>query len=228
MKKIKILGLALCLVLGLVVSAQAVVSWSPVFINIGGETIIPEFKATAHGYELASQNWSSTGWSLSFGASINLDPYIQYNLSVTNFGLAPLPVGIGIGPFGIAPIGAASLYADNAGSLITSPIDNASLVTPLGQPLIQMNFTESNVWGVNPGVLGVLPPPFVNPFGFVFAAAAGGPNTIFGESVSFLLSPLDGLAMNGTCSINVVPLPGALVLFGSGLLSLVGIRRRKN
>lgn len=48
MKKIKILGLALCLIFGLVASAQAEISWSPVVINIGGTEIIPTFTATAH------------------------------------------------------------------------------------------------------------------------------------------------------------------------------------
>lgn len=236
MKKIKILGLALCLVLSLALSVSASTVEPTAIGNIVvGDLENPLLKAdiwathSAKGWDIFQQSWSQTGFIASISGHVDLDPAIFFSHSASNLGAAPLAITFNIGPFfGVGFAAPANLAASNGVSLTDSNANGLVSIAPNANPLIQTNFTETNTWGVNPGfAAGVVPGFTATSPAFAFVGVGPGTNFDFLETVSYILSPGDDLGMTGSCFYSAVPVPPSVLLLGSGLLVLLRRRRQQ-
>jgi opacity protein-like surface antigen len=223
MKKIVLL-MVLMLALATTASAQSGLEG---IVFIGEEEFSFIMEKGAGGYYQAKDQYFEAldGSSISFNVTTNIDPFISYGLTATNVTANPVNFGLVIPVFNITPIGSGSVTASISGG-VTDATGNGVAIDPLLGDNIQLNQTDNAVWGVG-GPFAVGPPPgsYTYPPAF-FAGVFPGPHTVFGELVAFSLTgDFDVASLTGYCSI-ATPIPGGLVLVGSGLLLLVGLRRK--
>ena len=176
---------------------------------------------------------SSSLWDATWDWTGNADPFVTNNFTITNLS-GSTQTFIITSTIGVVPIGPASLTSgsfggsitDNNGdtatisttsnAIYTALIDGASYQTLQGSPFS----TTTNVSDTSP-------------FGFVnFGLPANsqpGPaiNSNIGIRMEFTLTPGDSVSVTSRFEVEAVPVPAAVWLFGSGLLGLVGIARRK-
>ena len=117
--------------------------------------------------------------------------------------------------------------ADLAADALTILIDGTDLGSnPLGHGSLQWQFTDLD-WVGTSGVISGLS--LVREVGLVVSSFTFGPDSILIATDPYLQSDLAGNVFSASFDIQTshVPLPTALWLFGSGLLGLTGIARRK-
>jgi hypothetical protein len=236
MKKIIIPLLIVLLSLGTAGAALALTGYA--YIN-QTEFAFDMVKNAQGNYSYNSGNGFSTGEGfMQFNISTNIDPFISYGLSATNFTPAPILFALVIPAFPVGPFPAVNVTASISGGLTDATGDGVTIapffVEPIsGLPLIQINATNAYSWGVG-GAFSAGPAGAYGYAGLPLSFAANnvaGPHALFGEVVGFTLSGLfDVASLTGYCSVNPVPLPGAVWLLGSGLMGLagLGLRRRKS
>jgi hypothetical protein len=179
---------------------------------------------------------SSAGSITGFSLMVDADPFIVWGFTATNFtnipqnfGFAFLP-GVVLNP---AVPGNSIIDASISGG-ITDNDGNGVSIAPFGQATIQVNVTDFDTakqftWGVGPADFKVGPVAQALPYVGEFMATLPGPvaPVMFGDSVFFTLSANDTASLTGYCAVNATPIPGSLVLLGSGIFGLVGVGMRK-
>jgi hypothetical protein len=166
-------------------------------------------------------------WSL----SMDSDPFVTNNFSITNtttstqtysltttLGVFPtIPNGLMRGSIGFTMTDAnnnGATLATSGGSIYTALIDGNLARTLWNAPTIFANTGPTTVGTTS--------------FGYpVFETAPESTDTSIGLKIMFSLTAGDSVAFTNNFEVTPVPVPAALWLFGSGLLGLIGMVKRK-
>lgn len=175
-------------------------------------------------------NGNQSIWAFEWDITVNPDPLISAMFAITNntastkhFDLLfTLPVG---SPFAAPAVKSGSLAAsfqdlNNSGSATLSNIDwNGRIDGSNAMPLFSGDFTCGGA-----GCIGSIFPASDGPL------SSSGVNTSIGIHLAFDLTAGDKASFTTSFQVEpvVVPVPAALWLFGSGLLGLVALARRRN
>jgi hypothetical protein len=235
MKSLKIYALALILVLGLAASA-----WADLYANlwVNNEIFqIPIMVTTSSDMNVPGNPTAIVGSDFTGSAWIKVDPdpAVAYGLSFTS----------GANPLSLTFVFAGPAFVINTPSLVKASISGGLTdidglgvsLLPFQNPLIQTNTALLNgapvgvPWGVGAGYnFGPGGPGAKYTFQTSMGPNGGPPPIVTGmnETVSFTLSGGGDIAsFTGYCAIDPVPVPGSVLLMGSGLLGLVGLRWRR-
>jgi hypothetical protein len=239
MKKTFIGLMAMVLVMGLAAAAMG----STVGVTIDGQWYDLATVPTRLGFDIPGQTVGNpnTG-TVQISGLVDADPAITYGLAVVDFG-APSTFAFSFAIPIVLPAQPTTVESSIVGGLTDFTGDGVALtLTALFNPsgYVQDNFLTgvSGTWSVgNPVSFGPGPAGSLYAYGpFAFGPAAGPNlavpfNNFFTTSVAFGLSGGgDVAALTGFCRIDptTVPVPPSLVLLGSGLLGLLGLRRKLN
>jgi hypothetical protein len=187
-------------------------------------------------YGATGLTFSNGSGSLMVDISTDIDPTIAFTLTATNMTATPITFGFFIPGLPIAPIFNAKVAASISGGLTDTTGDGVGVAPaafdglPLS-PFILTNFTlpQGTAWGAGnplfvPGTGPLQSPDYPQ---FAVGGLIPGLHSVFGELVAFSLTGNSDIAsLTGKCSI-AAPLPSGVLLMGSGLLALVGLRRQK-
>jgi hypothetical protein len=174
---------------------------------------------------------------VSGGGYFDPDPIISYGISVTNFtgGLKPYTFNFGT-PI-ILPPGPTSVTSSLSYSL-TDTTGNGIQLLPIN-PFVQQNDVAAPLtnMGVDLDPAGFIAGPTGIPTSYISAGAFNigpVPGPVQGTfntmtiTTSFQLSGIGDIAVvTGSASINHIPEPCTMFLLCSGLLGLVGLKRKK-
>jgi hypothetical protein len=202
-----------------------------------------------------SQDVSGDGFLITECSSLQkYDPTLIFNFSITNTGVGSLPVNM-MFPLTLVPSldGIASIQSE-IGITLTDGAGNGFNVNPLaaahgvfdapGTPDELMTVTlvdgSSNrqtgtvdlrtAFDENLGFVDG-----VNKFGDTFLTGGFDTGLISPDNdpwetlfvnLDFELSPGDAIGITGKVDINIIPIPGIMLLLGSGIIALVGMRKR--
>jgi len=178
------------------------------------------------GNDLAN-NGSIDVWDYTWRVDANIDPFIDSTFTITNLtgGTRTFNVSFGL------PVSPAFSPAFKSGLLGIDFVDtngdgSASVTFNSWDGLIDgasaMNLFDASIPCSGVGCTGSIGPVSDGP---LFHAA--GVNSDIGIDLSFDLSAGDSITVATRFEVTPVPAPAAAWLFGSGLLGLVGIARRK-
>jgi hypothetical protein len=233
-KKITILFLAICLVLGL---AQTAPAFPPlVDLSIGEEFMTVSMVPGEKGWLLPAVDLVTEQGSLTLNISTDIsptDPIIAWGLTATNLGTAPLVFGFSVVTPLVLPPGTPTVVASSVVGGLTDFTGDGVAVTPvLPSGLLQDNETSHSLWSVGPAVSFPAGTPGALPYGpFAFGPEAGPvifSLDVLSDRVFFSLSPDGDIAsLTGFCSIVAIPMPASAFLFGTGLLGLLGYGWRR-
>ena len=197
-----------------------VVDWTNVqtMTNTNGVSV-DQWEVT-HGLDLA-------GWSL----SMDSDPFVTNNFTITNTSgsTQTYTLGTTIGVSPTIPIGA---MQGSIGFTLTDNNSNGATLATSGVSIYQGTI-DGNVartlWNSSTT--------FTAPFGstasstyFGFPTRETAPESVdsnIGVLIKFSLTAGDSVAFTSNFDVVPVPVPAAIWLFGSGLLGLFGVSRRK-
>jgi len=231
MKRVYIVLMALLMAMGLSTSAMAF----GVSLSSGGEVFDLTCTSCEGGFTIPEQTVTfSGGDKVTISAMANADPTISYGIAVTDLG-APSIFGFVFAIPVVLPALPTAVSASIVGGLTDFTGDGVAITALNTSGLVQDNNLAgvAFIWSVGPSAaFGPGPAGSLYTYGsYTFGPAAGpaGPYAgTFTTTVSFGLSGGgDIAALTGSCSIDPVPLPPALLLLGSGLLGLAGFRRSK-
>ena len=181
----------------------------------------------------------STTWHWTLGGTVggDVDPVVTNNVTLTNTTSSTQTYTV-TQLIGVSPaISAASLTSGSiAGSITDNDNNGATLMTIGGTDLytalidgsafttlLADTFSVSALAGGSQafplagGSFGLPGPSFPGP----------GVNTTIGIQLMFTLSAKDSVSFTSNFQVQPVPVPAALWLFGSGLLGLAGVARRR-
>jgi hypothetical protein len=242
MKKLKILLLALCLVFGLYTGAQAASAFAVFNFYDQSGNFLETHTMSGTG------NFSFSSLTGSFGAvtgswNANADPRVEYSFGFVN-GAAPIAFDF----FFVTPAipGLTGKTFGNA-ELVVGITDNGIIGWSLNNFAIPIGLQQNYADLVAPPPLAFTAVPFA-PLGgigpYIGAGAASGVFATAGDpffaipgpflaglypwfftEVSALVSADDGFTFTGNCQL--APIPGSLLLLGSGILGLVGVGVRR-
>lgn len=167
-----------------------------------------------------------SGWSL----SMDSDPFVTNNFTITNTGASTQTYSLGTS-MGVVPAilnglmrGSVGLtLTDNNGDGATLATSGASIYTGM----IDGN-TASTLWNPVNTFTTYSTIASSADFGFPTRLAAPEPiDSTIGIQIKFSLTPGDSVSFTSNFDVVPVPVPAAVWLFGSGLLGLFGLSRRK-
>jgi hypothetical protein len=198
-----------------------------------------------------SLTWTtSDGSSFTFsGANFDPDPVLFFSASATNSGLTPLLYSFTFSAPLIPTLsGAVNSYAELGITLTDGLNDGATVAVPTGNGHLLRSWDligptldpiSKNVdvgeefsipaQGIYNPILGY----YVHTGGMTSATSGslicGVPCLTMAATLSFVLSPQDSAGFSGKIvqTLAPVPVPGALLLMGSGLLGWLGLGRRR-
>lgn len=248
MRKIKILAIGLCLLLGFATAAQAgAVDAFAIFTfyNPAGD-ILAQTERPAGNFTITNENlgvniFNAGGLNGSF--NFRADPRIEYSFGFVN-GATNLPFTVQFVLEGFSPAltGQTQGRAQFAAAVTDNPTTNWSINTFELAPVLQTNFVDTDTdhttglvpfaplgaasSGAGPG--SIIDSTAGNGIAFVNGPLLAGDYTSFLTVLSADVSAFDGVTFTGNCELNnVVPIPGSLVLLGSGIIGLMGLRLRR-
>ncbi len=243
MKKIKILLLGLCLLLGFGTAAQAgpIGDVYAIFTFQGAAPYRVEAgDFTISNAQLGANIFNDGGLTGSF--NYIADPRIEYSFGFVN-GAAVLPFSVQfvIEDFTPALTGQTQQRAQVAVAVTDNPDAGWFVNTNELAPYLQTNFVDTDPAtglvafaelgaansGEGFGVFGDQTPP--NGLTFISGPTLTGDYTDFITGLSAEVSAFDGFTFTGNCELTsavVVPIPGSVLLLGGGLLGLAGLRLR--
>ena len=187
----------------------------------------------ANGIGVSVNDWETTlglnveSWSL----SMDSDPFVTNNFTITNTtgSIQTYTLGTTIGISPVIPIGA--MRGSIGFSLTDNNGDGATLATSgasIYQGMIDGNIART-LWDPLAS--------FTTPFGstssstfFGFPTREAAPesvDTTIGILITFSLTSGDSASFTSNFDVVPVPVPAAIWMFGSGLLGLFGVSRRK-
>ncbi|MFA4904519.1 MAG: hypothetical protein WC600_17430 [Desulfobaccales bacterium] len=242
-RKLSVVFLAICLVLGLTQAAPAIVLDSIagpiVTLTVGTETLEAPMILGEKGWLLPTVNFTTAAGSLALNMATDIspvDPIIAWGLTATNFAAVPVAFGFGVVIPIALPVGSPTVIDASVVGGMTDLLGDGVSVTPTSiTGFLQDNTLASAgfTWSAGPAVaFGAGLPGALYPYGpFAFGPAAGplgaGADFLI-DGVGFLLSPSGDIAsLTGFCSIVPIPVPPSACLFGTGLLGLLGFGWRR-
>lgn len=184
-----------------------------------GSSVVDWEKNTDNGLQL-------TDWSI----TVDSDPLVTNNFAITNTGASTqtFTISTSIGVLPAIPSGlmrgtaAFTLTSNPLGSGATLATSGASIYQGLIDGTTARTLWDSNTFTTTTSTSGNLD------FGFPSFEIAPEPiDTSIGITITFSLSAGDSASFTSNFEVVPVPLPAALWLFGSGLIGLVGIARRR-
>jgi hypothetical protein len=234
--------------LGALLLGSAAVTASPVYLSVcsgascwSGDYAIADgvivnwesVEAMQNGSGASVNDWEATqgfdlsGWSL----TMDSDPFVTNNFAITNTSTSTQTFSLATS-IGITPVIPNGLMQGSIGLTLTDNNGNGAALTTSG-PSIYQGLIDGNVartlW--DPAMT------FTTPFGstsadtfFGFPTRENAPESIdstIGILISFSLTAGDSASFTSNFDVTPVPLPPALWLFGTGLLGLLGISKRK-
>jgi hypothetical protein len=159
------------------------------------------------------------------------DPSITYGITAMNFGSTPAAFAFSF----LLPMDAATHVVAQASlsySLTDSTMNGISLAPNTAVQTAALlpgavGFSLLDNTGFT--AAGGFPNSYVvGPFDTAPTLEAGGPYTSLGVDTAFTLSGnFDVVTLNGFAEVTPLPLPGAVWLLGSGLVGLIGLKRRR-
>jgi hypothetical protein len=163
------------------------------------------------------------------------DPAIAYGIAVVDFG-APSTFGFTFSIPIVLPAMPTIINSSLVGGLTDFTGDGVKISPVAPATLLQDNFLSelpAFTWSVGEevsygsGAAGALYP--YGPYDFGLASGPLGPfGGFFTTTLNFAFSGGgDVAALTGYCEITPAPVPPSMLLFGGGLLGLVGLRLRK-
>lgn len=204
------------------IADATVVDWVNVeTLDNGGGISVDEWEA-ARGLNMER-------WSL----SMDSDPFVTNNFTITNTTNSTQIYTVGT-TVGVAPAIPLASMQGSVGFSLTDNNGNGATLATSGVP-----FYRAQIDGNVARTLWNSPTSFTAPFGttssntfFGFPTPEGAPepvDTSIGILMVFSLTGGDSVSFSSNFTVNeaVVPAPAALWLFGSGLLGLVAVARRK-
>jgi hypothetical protein len=178
-------------------------------------------------FTYTGMNGNQTVWAFEWDITVNPDPLISAMFSITNntastkhFDLLfTLPVGSAFGPPAVKSGSLAASFQDlnNSGSVTLSNIDWDGRID--GADAMALFSGDFSCGGA--GCIGNIFPASDGPL------PSSGVNTSIGIHLAFDLTAGDKATFNTLFEVVPVPIPAAAWLFGSGLLGLVALARRR-
>jgi len=189
-------------------------------------------ESLANSNGVSVNQWETTrglnvdGWSL----SMDSDPFVTNNFTITNTSGSTQTYTLGT-TIGVSPAIPQALMRGSVGfSLTDNNGDGATLATSgtsIYKGQIDGN-TARTLW--DPATSFTAPFGSTSSstfFGFPTREAAPAVGTNIGLLITFSLTPGDSVSFTSNFDVAPVPVPAAVWLFGSGLLGLFGMLRRK-
>lgn len=176
---------------------------------------------------------SGSLWDATWDWTGNADPFVTNNFTVTNT-TSTTQTFIITSTIGVVPIGPASLTSGSFGGSITDNNDDTATISTTSNAIYtalidgaSYQTLHNSPFSTTTSVGGT------SPFGFVDFGlppnSQPGPaiNSSIGIRMEFTLTPGDSASVTSRFEVEAVPVPAAVWLFGSGLLGLIGVARRK-
>jgi hypothetical protein len=199
-----------------------VVNWTNVETTTNSSGVSADTWATNHSFNLDS-------WSL----SMDSDPLVANNFTITNSSGSTQTYSIGA-TIGVSPTIPFGAMRGSIGFSLTDNTDNntdAKLETSgasIYQGMIDGNSART-LW--DPSTSFTAPSgSFASSTSFGFPSRLIAPESVdtnIGILITFSLTDGDSVAFTSNFDVVPVPVPAAIWLFGSGLLGLLGVSRRK-
>lgn len=221
--------------------AVEVPAWPTMTVTIGGESIslAPSwnFDAVQDRFSLAGPLTATAGNGSTFtinSAEAVPDPLLLFSASATNTTGIPLAYSFAFNtPLVPNLLGPVSSHAE-LGVTLTDGLNNGATVQPAlpggkmltsfdlyaGGTPISKNVDIGTLFSIASGIGGTA-------FLADNSLVCGSPCVTMSAILSFTLTPEDAVGFSGKVVQNAVPIPGAMWLFGTGLLGLARMTCRK-
>jgi hypothetical protein len=197
-----------------------VVNWSNAETMANGSGVTVNTWETNHGLNLDS-------WSL----SMDSDPFVTNNFTITNTTASTQTYTVGVS-IGVVPAIPNGLMQGTIGFSLTDNNSNGATLATSGASIYQGSI-DGNVARTLWDPTTTFTAPFAsisNSTFFGFPIRETAPESIdstIGILIKFSLTAGDSVAFTSNFDVVPVPVPAAAWLFGSGLLGLFGVSRRK-
>ena len=201
------------------IADAVVVNWTNVQTMANGNGVSVDTWETTHGLNV-------DGWSL----SMDSDPFVTNNFTITNTSSSTQTYILGT-TIGVSPAIPNGLMRGSIGYSLTDNNSNGATLATSGASIYQGTI-DGNVartlW--NPSTSFSTFSTGASSIDFGFPTREAAPESIdsnIGILITFSLTPGDSVAFTSNFDVVPVPVPAAVWLFGSGLLGLFGLSRRK-
>jgi hypothetical protein len=196
-----------------------VVNWTNVETMANTNGVSVDTWETTHGLNV-------NGWSL----SMDSDPFVTNNFTITNTSGSTQTYTLGT-TIGVAPAIPNGLMRGSIGYSLTDNNSNGATMATSGASIYQGKIDGNlarTLW--NPSTSFTTFSTGASSIDFGFPTREAAPESIdssIGIVITFSLTSGDSVAFTSNFDVVPVPIPAAVWLFGSGLLGLFGLSRRK-
>lgn len=202
------------------ISDATVVSWADVqTLENGGGVSVDEWEAT--------RGLNVEGWSL----SMDSDPFVTNNFTITNTSGSTQTYSLGT-TLGVVPAIPNGAMRGSIGFSLTDNNGNGATMATSGTSIYKGTIdgnTARTLWDPATSFTASFGSTSSSTF-FGFPTREAAPESIdtnIGLLITFSLTSGDSVSFTSNFDVVPVPVPAAVWLFGSGLLGLFGLSRRK-